>query len=204
MTDAPHEIDGEHALEAIVDDAIDAAHGHETICMADLLDEFGTRSFGPILTLVSLIIISPIGSIPGLPIALGAVVVLLAVQIALGRDHPWIPGKMREMGFSRAKAEGARDRWYRWLERIDRLIKPRLEWAAGQPALVFASLCLIFLSATMIPLELVPFAVTLPGAAMLFFGIGLTARDGLMMLLGFAVTVPSMVFTILWWPFGGG
>ncbi|MCA1748371.1 MAG: exopolysaccharide biosynthesis protein [Parasphingopyxis sp.] len=204
MAGSGHQIDGEHALEDIVDDAIESAHGHKEIHLADLLDEFGTRSFGPILVIVSLIIISPVGSIPGLPIALGAVIVLLGVQIAFGRSHPWIPQRMRRIGFSREKAESARDKWHGWLERIDHLIRPRMEWATGNWAEWIAALCLIFLSATMIPLELIPFAVTLPGVAMLFFGVGFTARDGLMMLLGFLVTIPSIVLTILWWPFGGG
>ena len=204
MSGAEHEIDSEHALEDVVDEAIESAHGGAEIHLKDLLDDFGTRSFGPILVIVSLVIISPVGSIPGLPIALGAVVVLLAVQIVFGRDHPWIPERMRKIGFSREKAEEARDRWHGWLEKIDALIRPRMQWATGGWAEWIAAFCLVFLSATMIPLELVPFAVTLPGVAMLFFGIGFTARDGLMMLLGFLITIPSIVFTILWWPFGGG
>lgn len=204
MAGPEHEIDGRHALEEVVDEAIESAHGEKEIELRDLLDEFGTRSFGPILIIVSLVIISPVGSIPGLPIALGAVVVLFAAQILFGRDHPWIPERMRKIGFDREKAEAARDRWHGWLETIDRFIRPRLQWATGGWAQWLAAFCLAFLSATMIPLEVIPFAVTLPGVAMLAFGIGFTARDGLFMLLGFLVTIPSIVLTVSWWPFGGG
>ena len=200
MSGEASNIDGGHALEDVVDEAIGSAHGHDRICLTDLLDEFGTRSFGPIVIIVALIIISPIGGIPGLPIVLGAAVTLLAVQIAFGRKHPWVPARLRKIGFDRAKAENSRDRWHNVLEWADRYIGPRLEWATGRTALALSSLCLIFLSATMIPLEIVPMAVTLPAMAMLFFGIGFTARDGLMMLLGFLVTIASMYFTYIWWP----
>jgi hypothetical protein len=193
----------DHPLEDVLDEAIESSHG-DKISLQDILDEFGTRSFGPVLVMISLVIISPIGSVPGLPIALGAAIVLLAVQIVFGRAHPWLPRRMLDTGFDKQKAEAFRDKAHNTLERLDRLIQPRMEWATGRIALLFASLCLIFLSLTMVPLEFIPFAVTAPGVAMLFFGIGFTARDGLMMLLGFLVTVPTIVFTILWWPFGGG
>jgi hypothetical protein len=189
--------EGRHVLEDVLDEAIGSSHG-DKIRLADLLDEFGTRSFGPIL------VIAPIGSIPGLPIAIGAIIVLLAVQIIIGSEHAWMPKRLQETGFDRHKVEAWRARWHKWLERIDRVVRPRLGWAVGGWAQWLASFCLIFLSATMVPLELVPMAVTLPGIAILFFGIGITARDGLMMLIGFAVTLPSIWFTIAWWPWGSG
>ncbi|MGP1281909.1 MAG: exopolysaccharide biosynthesis protein [Parasphingopyxis sp.] len=193
----------DHPLEDVLDEAIESARG-DKISLQDMLDEFGMRSFGPVLVMISLVIISPIGSVPGLPIALGAAIVLLAVQIVFGRAHPWVPRRMLDTGFDKQKAEAFRDKAHGTLERLDRLIQPRLEWATGRVALLFASLCLIFLSLTMVPLEFVPFAVTLPGVAMLIFGVGLTARDGLMMLIGFLLTASTFVLTFIWWPFGGG
>lgn len=192
----------EHPLEDVLDEAIEASHG-ETICLDDLLQEFGTRSFGPVLIVLSLVIISPIGSIPALPIALGAVIALFAVQLVFGRARPWLPHRLRKVGIDRGRAERFRERWQDRLERIDAMLRPRFEWAAAAPSQWFASFCLIFLSATMIPLELIPFGATVPAVAMLFFGIGLTVRDGLMMLLGFVVTVPSLWLTFAWWPWGG-
>ncbi|MGP1352204.1 MAG: exopolysaccharide biosynthesis protein [Parasphingopyxis sp.] len=193
----------EHPLEDVLDEAIESGHG-DTISLQDILDEFGTRSFGPVVVIISLVIISPIGSVPGLPIALGAAIVLLAAQIVFDRSHPWLPRRMLDTGFDKHKAEAFRDKAHGTLEKLDRLIQPRMEWATGRIALLFASLCLIFLSLTMVPLEFVPFAVTLPGAAMLIFGVGLTARDGLMMLIGFALTGSTFVLTFIWWPFGSG
>lgn len=192
----------EHPLEDVLDEAIEASHGGDKICLDDILDEFGTRSFGPILVIISLIIISPIGSVPVLPIILGAATSLLAVQIMFGSDHPWLPKSMLKTGVETEKAEAFRDKYHGMLEKLDSFIQPRLEWTTGQISLVFASICLIFLSFTMVPLELVPMAVTLPGVAMLLFGVGFTARDGIFMLLAYALTLSTFILTFIWWPFG--
>lgn len=205
MSTAEHGADtdyesGGHPLEDVIDDAIAAAHG-DTICLDDLLHEYGTRSFGPALVIAALTILSPLGGIPGLPIILGGVTVLLAVQIVFGAKHIWVPRSLHKIGFNRQKTIRFRDKSRKWLIAGDRLVKVRLEWLAGRGAAVPIALCLIFLSLMMIPLELVPFAATLPAVAMLFFGLGLMARDGLMCLFGYALTLPSIWMTLYWWPF---
>lgn len=190
-----------HPLEDLLDEAIEASHGGK-ISLADLLDHYGTRSFGPILVILSLAIISPIGGIPILPIVFGGVIILLSAQILIGHTHVWLPARLRNAAIDREKAKKWRASAQRTLARIDRLIQSRLHWAAGRTAQWLAAICLIFLSLTMIPLELVPFGVTAPGIAILCFGAGLTARDGVLMLLGFVVTVPSLWLTFIWWPWG--
>ncbi|WP_299321908.1 exopolysaccharide biosynthesis protein [Parasphingopyxis sp.] len=190
----------EHPLGDVLDEALASSNG-DTIRLRDLLDEFGTRSFGPVLIVLALVIISPIGSIPGLPAVLGAAIVLMAVQIVIGRDHPWLPKRLLDTGFDRAKAARFREKARGVLDRIDRQIGPRLEWAAGRIGMIGAAGCLVFLAATMIPLELIPFAVALPGATVLLFGVGLTARDGLVMLIAFALTFSSIALAIYLWPF---
>lgn len=190
-----------HPLEDLLDEAIEASHGGK-ISLADLLEHYGTRSFGPILVILSLVIISPIGGIPVLPIIVGGVIMLLSAQIVIGHKHIWLPARMRNAAIDREKAKKWRANAHRTLARIDRLIQSRLHWATAKTAQWLAAICLIFLSLTMIPLELVPFGVTAPGIAILCFGAGLTARDGLLMLLGFLITVPSLWVTIAWWPWG--
>jgi hypothetical protein len=56
----------------------------------------------------------------------------------------------------------------------------------------------------MVPLEVIPFAVAAPAAAITLFGLALTARDGLLMLVGFAVAAASTVLAWRWIGPGGG
>ena len=45
----------------------------------------------------------------------------------------------------------------------------------------------------MMPLEAVPFAVAIPAVGITLFGIGLTARDGLVMLCGFTASAVAAI-----------
>ena len=58
------------------------ASTHDEVCVADVLDDFGERSFGPFIMLPALLEITPIGGIPGLPTALALFIALIATAIA--------------------------------------------------------------------------------------------------------------------------
>ncbi|MGF1550816.1 MAG: exopolysaccharide biosynthesis protein [Sphingomonadaceae bacterium] len=189
----------EHPLETLLEDALGGDNGGGKVTLGDIFDAFGDRSFGPVVALLSLLVIlPPLGGVPGFPALVGLLIVLLAGQQLLGREQPWIPGRVRRIGFRRDKAVKARDNAVKVARRIDPLLAPRLQWAAGQTARLAAALCCILLSILFVPLELIPFAVALPASAVLFFGLGLAARDGLLMLIGFAITVASAAATASW------
>jgi hypothetical protein len=59
-----------------------------------------------------------------------------------------------------------------------------------------ATVLVSVLAAVLIPLELVPFAVALPGAAIALIGVALIARDGLLMLLAYVLSAAA--FIVLW------
>ena len=61
-------------LEDVPGDALDAAEGQDEVSVGDLLDAFGSRSFGPVPVLFGLLaLFPPIGAVPGAPIVPGAV-----------------------------------------------------------------------------------------------------------------------------------
>jgi hypothetical protein len=67
----------------------------------------------------------------------------------------------------------------RW---TDKVLKPRLRWLTKPPALqAIAGFCLL-LAATVPPLEVVPFASSLPMGAIALFGLAVMVRDGLIAL----------------------
>ncbi|MEE4349090.1 MAG: exopolysaccharide biosynthesis protein [Pacificimonas sp.] len=187
----------DHPLETLFDEALEEAEG-DKLRVADLLEAYGTRSFGPLIAILALFIIIPIGAIPGIPAAIGLVISIMAAQLLIGRSDPWIPEQMKRLGFDREKAERAREKAGKWLRRIDKLITRRLEWAAGDVAQWMAALLCIGLSILMVPLEVIPFGADIPAAAIVMFGLGLTARDGLLMLIGFAISAASLVLAWRW------
>jgi hypothetical protein len=88
----------------------------------------------------------------------------------------------------------------RWVRRparaIDRLLRPRLTFLTDTiGAYAIAVLCVLIASA-MPPMELVPFAATIAGAALTAFGLALIARDGVVALLALILTAGITGLTI--------
>ncbi|WP_281019421.1 MULTISPECIES: exopolysaccharide biosynthesis protein [unclassified Minwuia] len=175
-------------LQSVVEMAADEADG-EKVTVAELLEIFQDRGFGPMLIALGLLAASPLGAIPTVPSMLGLVVILVSGQLVIGRNHPWLPGRLRRQGFSVRKIESAGKRGQDWLRRADWLVRTRLTWATSTLARRLAALLCVGLAGLMIPLELVPFAVLLPATTILIFGMALTARDGLFMVIAIAMTV---------------
>ena len=187
-------------LEEVLDQALSAAEGRDEVSVGDLMDAFGTRSFGPVLVLFGLLaLFPPIGAVPGVPIVLGAALLVFAVQFALGRDRLWLPDVLERRSLDREKLEKSDDKARGWLERIDRVFKPRLKAFTGPAAERAAAVCAVLHALLMIPLEFVSL-VAIPGLALTAFGVGLMARDGLFTLIGFAATAAAIIalFFVPW------
>ena len=187
-------------LEDVLDQALEVAEGQDAVSVGDLLDAFGTRSFGPVLVLFGLLaLFPPVGAVPGVPIVLGAALLLFAVQFALGRDHVWLPGVLEARSLDRDKLEKSDDKARGWLRRIDRVFKPRLSALAGPAAERAAAVCAVVHAFLMIPLEFVSL-VAIPGVALTAFGVGLMARDGVFVGIGFVATAAAVgaLFLVPW------
>jgi hypothetical protein len=192
-----------HPLEDVIHEAIKNADG-DKVTIGELLALYDDRSFGPIFTLLGLLaIIPPISAIPGLPSVAGAVILLFSVQMMIGHDHVWIPQIIQKQSIKRRKLEQAEMKAKPVLARIDRMITKRLTWATSAPARYAAGVIVSLLALALIPLELVPFAVALPAAAITMIGVALLARDGALMLLAFALSAAAFFVVIVYSPLGG-
>lgn len=153
-------------------------------CMAPTIRQLreivGERSFGPFLTIPAIIEMSPIGGIPGVPSIIAVIISFFAIQILFGQRHLWLPNWLEEKTVNGPKFKAGLEKIAPASRWIDRLIKPRFEWATNPPFLQSLAAVTILLCATVPPLELVPFASTLPMATIALIGLALTARDGLL------------------------
>lgn len=185
-------------LEDTLDTAIEGGNGDD-FSIADALNVFGTRSFGPILMLLGLIVVlPPMGSIPGVPAVVGLVIILFSVQIMFGRDHIWLPSILSRQSLSRKSLRSAREKTAPWLKWADGLVAERLTWAVDGPSTIAAGVIVTLLSLAMVPLEIIPFAVAVPGSAIALVGLALTARDGIVMLAALALSIVS-AFLLFWY-----
>ena len=171
--------------------------GDRPVKLGELLDAVGRRSFGPILLLVGLIAVSPLSGIPGMPSILGITVILVAGQLVVGRERFWVPGWVSERAISRGKL----DRALKFLRRpavwVDRVLRERLAFLTRGIATYAIALLSVLIAATMPPLEIVPFAASTAGLALMAFGLALTAHDGVMALAAVAFTLATGTWMVM-------
>ncbi len=155
-----------------------------------LLSAVGRRSYGPLLLLVGLIAISPLTILPFTTSIVAAITLLIAGQMALGLKRPWLPKRVLDIRVPRRPFFAFLDRARPAVERVDGVLL-RERWTFMTVPLFVNAVALCVCAAALItfPLSLIPFAPFAPGLAIVLFGLGMTARDGLWLTIGILFTI---------------
>lgn len=186
----------ETVIENLKTDESDTAPSE--ISIGELLSGYGERAYGPLLLIPAFIAVAPTGAIPGMSILTGALILIIGAQMVVNCRAPWFPSRVTSYRFSRARLDSAvvlARPFARW---IDTFIKPRLAFMTGSIGLRLVGVVSIGLALTMFPLALLPFAVALPGSALFLLGLGVTARDGLIVGLGYTLAITAFVLPTVW------
>lgn len=186
----PHEA---HTLKEVLDRVADASSA-ETVSVEDMLDSLGRRSFGPLLLVPGLLLVSPLSAIPGFGTTMALIVGLFSLQLVLGRRSVWLPQFLLKRDVNRDRLDSGMKFLKPAARVVDKLVHPRLSFlAAGIFGRLIGLVCLL-IAFIMPPLELVPMANTTSGAAIALFGMSLVARDGLLAALALAATCGILYF----------
>lgn len=174
----------------------DLAATRDEVFIGDVLDDFGKRSFGPFIMLPALMEMTPIGGIPGVPTFLALIIALTAIQLLMGREHVWMPDFIQRRSVSGKKLHMAVGKMRGFADFLDRHSEGRLEALTEgfMPKLV--AVVVLLLCCTVPPLELLPFASSIPMLANAILGLALTVRDG-------ALLLASLIFTLFASAVGG-
>jgi hypothetical protein len=158
------------------------------VTVRDLRDCVGRRAFAPMLLLASLLGVTPLGGIPGVPTALAVIVVMIAGQIAVGRDSVWAPRWLLDRRVDHGKLQRAVRALKPFARNVDKVIRPRLTVLTQWPfSLVLLAAC-VLLALSVPPLEFIPFVDWPLWGAMVAFSLALFAHDGVLALVAFALT----------------
>ncbi len=178
-------------LEDVVGTFRNLADQEDEVSIGDVQDAVGQRSFAPFLLVCGLIVLSPVGGIPGVPTVFAFIVLLTAGQLLIGQKHFWLPEVFTERAVDEEKLRTAADKLEKPARWIDKFIKPRLTFLTQGPALYAVALACVALAVTMPPLEALPFAVMAPAAAITAFSLALVAHDGALAIVGYIATAGS-------------
>ena len=156
----------------------------DVMTLGELLQRFSERSFGLFLLIVMLPTFIPI------PVGMGAVsgglASLIGLQLLVRLQTPWLPGFVSRQQIHRHRLISFRNRMGRWLERVERLTRPRNQGVLVHPvAHAFTGFMLVVLGVMLslpLPLTNYPF-----GLVLLTYAFALIERDGRLMLLAWAL-----------------
>lgn len=163
----------------------------DRISVADLLMAMRDRALAALLFIFALPNVLP--TPPGTSTVLGAPLIFLAAQLALGRTS-WLPGVIASRSMARSDFAAVIGRAAPWLARAERLLRPRLG-ALAHPPFEYLVGAVCFLLAVILFLP-IPFGNMLPALAICLFSLGILERDGVWILAGFATAIASVV--LIW------
>ncbi|WP_404472865.1 exopolysaccharide biosynthesis protein [Vreelandella venusta] len=158
------------------------------VSVNDVVNAVGRRSFGPLLLVAGLITLTPIiGDIPGMPTLMAVLVLLVSVQLLAGREAFWLPGFLLKRSLSRQKFNKGLQLMKKPARWVDGLLRVRLPWLTGYIGIRVTALICLMIALAMPPMEFIPFSANGAGLALVLLGLGLVARDGIVLLLGLAL-----------------
>ncbi|MDP2215462.1 exopolysaccharide biosynthesis protein [Phenylobacterium sp.] len=187
MTETPRSLD---EVVLCVCDAAGAAEGK--ITLEEIRDAIGGRAYGPLLFMAGLITMTPVSAVPGVPSILALTVVLIAGQMLAGSDQVWLPRWLLRLKVKGASLEKGAQRARKPAQFLDRLVRPRLLAMTQGPGRKGVAVICVLVGLMTPPLELIPFSTAIPAATITVFGLGLTARDGAVVLVALSIGVAAI------------
>lgn len=163
--------------------------GDRGLTLREIRDRMDERAYGLLILLLSIPCLVP--GLYGVPQVVGVIIILVAAQLLVGREEPWLPRWMLELrargSWLKAMADFAESK----LSWIDRLSRPRLTRFADGPGEKLAAVFMILATLTIV----LPMTNTIPSIALALLSVGLIQRDGLSVIAG--ATVATAWLTLL-------
>lgn len=191
----------DHKAQEMIDQIVDLAKSNDSVRVGDMIEALGHRGFGPLLFVPAMIELTPIGGVPGVPTVLATIIALIAAQIVLGRNHFWLPDILERRTVSAGALTKAADvlqpmatRMDRWFgQRLLKMVKPVMQRVAAGVVIAHC--------ATVPPLELIPFASSIPMLSIALIGLAMMAYDGVLMLVALIWAACALIvgpYMLIW------
>lgn len=169
--------------------------GAHYVSVDRIMDAVGRRSFGPVVLMVGLILVTPLSGMPGMPTLSGLLILITLSQLLLGHDHIWLPDWLLRRQVPRARLMRGLEFLHPLARLLDSISQPRLTVLVKGIGLDVMAMVCVFLGFVMPVTEVVPFSASLVGLALMAFGLAMIARDGLIALFAWTLTIvaPALI-----------
>jgi hypothetical protein len=165
--------------------------GGETATVREVFDRVGERGWLVLCIALCVPFLVPV-SVPGVSTVFGLAITMAALAIS-ARRVPWLPKRMLDRTVPTASLRDAFEAGARRIERLERMLRPRVEPVARLTrvnALVLAFTGVLLMA----PFGFVPFSNTVPAVAAILLGLGMLHRDGAFVLAGYAATLATLAY----------
>lgn len=163
----------------------------DKISLGAIAEAMADRSFGAFLVVFCLPNLIPLP--PGATFILGLPLVFIAFQMAFSRlDTIWLPKRLHDYSFDNRAFASVLDKFVPWMEKAEKLIKPRF-WS-GNTRLYERFIGVFALLLAVIIFLPIPLGNMGPAYSLALMGLGLTERDGIVLLIGAAI---GLVFSMI-------
>lgn len=166
------------SLSQVIDTARHAAEGAQ-VSVRHLVEAMGRSSIAAMLLLPALVVVSPVSGIPGVSIAGGLVIALIAAQITLGRRAIWLPEFILRLNLPGGKLRKGLDAIKRPAEKIDGVIHRRRILPEALMRHILGGMATA-IGLVMPFLELIPFTSSIAAAVVATIALAMLAGDGLL------------------------
>jgi hypothetical protein len=166
----------------------------ERVTIGEILDALDNRAFGLATLLFAIPSVIPMP--PGVPTVVGIALLIVSIQMVLGREDLWLPSLLSKRSFSRKALVDGFLKIKPQLDFIERFTRPRLLFLTGRLATVMIGIVILAMAVVLI-LPLPPGGNFPPALACAVLGMGLVERDGAIVLLGLVVTVAASIAAAL-------
>lgn len=161
--------------------------------MGDVIAVLRDRAFALLIVLLGLPNCLPMP--PPIPLVCGLLLALVAAQILAGRAAPWLPEALLHRSIRRGDVQRAVRRALPVLRRLERWSRPRIMMLDSAFAMRLMGLLLLTLALGL--LVAAPVVGQIPlGIAVCLVGLGLVERDGVVVLVGFAVGSAGLALSL--------
>ena len=175
---------------ALIINVLDRDH-HQTITIQSFLDSLGDRVYG--LGILLWVLPNCIPMIPGVAGVTGVMIMVMALQMALGQTTPWLPRAVRNRPLPRMKLLEISQKAIPRLRRLETFIRPRYHFLDNRAMRIFTALVIAVMA--FILLLPIPIVGNMPPAwAIALLSMSLIERDGLILLLGMAASASATYF----------
>ncbi len=136
---------------------------------------------------------------PGVSFPFGLAIGFGGAQMLAGRDRPWLPKRILNHAISMRSIAWLGQRVVKWTRGLEKLVKPRLMALAHRPFLSLLGAGLVIQGVGL------ALPIPIPGSNWIFivpiliYAVGLLEGDGVLLLLGHALTSGEIVLGALYW-----